>query len=156
MTYLLNPVTGKYMLNPAPEFLHQEVVSWLSELSFLETEIEFLKKLLKTAFLRTTSKNQMNELKALENSMEALTSKNFIRVKKNLISHEHDLSMLDLDLFKTKKRTIEDTHHDLYRELEALKENIKAVKLKVFALVEKQLKLGKNIKAGFEEGTIAL
>src|SRR5689334_6675809 len=99
MATLLNPASSKYLLNPAPGFLHNEVTAWLSELAFVETEIQFLSKLLNSAFLRATSKEKIIELSDLDKKVKDFKTKNLDTLKQALANHEHELSLLDLDTF---------------------------------------------------------
>ncbi|MCX6275453.1 MAG: hypothetical protein NTV09_09630 [Bacteroidetes bacterium] len=156
MTHLLNPATGKYLLNPAPEHLHDEVVQWQSDIEFYNTELIFLGKLIDKAFLRITSAPKMAELKTLEEKLKSVQQETIGELRSKFIQHEHELSTLDMDIFKMRRKRVEEAHKRHWEMLNSFVGKTRQLKNEVFGFVEKQLKLSKEVKAEYESGSIAL
>lgn len=144
MTKQLTQATGAYLLQPAPQHLHNEALEWLSDLEFYKTEISFLTKLLDIAFLRVTSDENLNQLKALERKVRSFREKTLDDLHLLITKHENHLSKLDEDVFKKKKYEIDEEHRNHYKDVVDFAEEIKELKKEIFTLVEVQMKRSKQ------------
>jgi len=156
MTSLLSAPTGKYLLEPAPEYLYQEATEWLSEFEFFKTELAFLSNLMNVAFLRVTTRQKLNDFNRLSAKLNLFREVFLQQLHDELIIHERHLAALDLDRFSLDKDAIHEEHQAKFARVKSFMKDIKGLKMEIFSLVEKQMRATKKITKEFEEGILSL
>ena len=154
MTKLLSPVTGAYLLEPAPDMLHQDATQWLSDLEFYKTELAFLAKILNIAFLRVSSQQQLRGLKSLENKVKLFSEHSLDKLHEQVIRHENHLSELSEDKFKKNRKAVIEEHQAQFGEMRTFSDDVRDLKKEIFAVVENQLKRTKTVTGDLENGKL--
>jgi hypothetical protein len=140
MTILLSPATSDYLLEPAPDHLHQDATEWLSDLEFCKTELSFLNKLLDKTFLRSSATQMQNDLAALDNRVKFFRTVSLKKLHDEIINHERRLAVLDEDVFSMDRESIIKEHEKQEVAVNTFMETVKKLKKEIFAFVEQEIK----------------
>ena len=108
------------------------------------------------AWLRVIRAQTTVELESLEQKMMGFTGKELPDLQDALKTHERMLAAQDLEAFEKDHAELAADHAQLSKAMADFTVLLKELKKEVFVLVEKQLRLAKQIAQQYEEGQLAL
>jgi hypothetical protein len=127
------------------EYLHKKTQNWLLEISFIKTELIFLKELISQHVIAICKSNNFNDAKMYLTGIEheiLLNDKLIASIKKHAIN----LSLLTEGVYLTKQQEIRKKHTLLKVEVDNYIENLKYMKQQTFELILKVMKKNKSKK----------
>ena len=156
MTDLLTPPTGDYLLNRGQDAEGSDLAQWLSKAEFSRIELGFFTRLLDKAFLRITSRGMEEELKALEKKVRNFTRTELRNVDDELTAYEKKLSEAYQGGVPGAVAALRDTHDKVFRHLQVFDSGLIALKKEIFAIVEHQVKLAREVSDDYQSGHMSL
>ena len=132
--------------------MHRETIEWLSDIEFCRTEFAFLLKLIDREFLKVMGKQKPDDLEVLEKKVESFLEKTLGDLYSKTNRHEHNLFSINENVSEETEKLIRSEHSKLSGKIAVLMTSVKEIKKEIFEVVEKQLKVAKEITTGYEEG----
>lgn len=117
------------------EELHEDSKTWLSEIEFIEYEIQFLKHLLGEKYVDCLDAGLNDNIKEFTN--EIFNKKDtLIKLKEIVFEHEKlIIHLIDREVIGTDKIFLQ-THHKFDIEIKEFISNYKNLKMQIFKIVE--------------------
>ncbi len=127
------------------EYLHKKTQNWLLEISFIKTELNFLKELISEHVIAICKSNNFKDAKMFLTGIEheiLLNSKLLKSIKKHAIN----LALLTEGVYLSRQQEIRKNHTLLKVEVDNYTENLKYIKKQTFELILKVMKKNKSKK----------
>ncbi len=139
-----NPYIMKYKEWRNPSSLHEETIRYISELKFLDDEIQFLSDLIKEFTLELISGKNFDESRILINELSTY-KKTLNTLLKDIETHKNNLQTLldDIDI-PDEEDEYQIDHNKLMSEAIAFNLKVRKLKAKIFDLIKKIMKVGKQ------------
>jgi hypothetical protein len=144
MTSLLTAAKNEYLLEQGHNYMHDETISWLSDLEFCRTELAFLTRLLDKTFLRVKSAQKISDLIQLEKKVKTFRMMSVKALHDEVVNYERELSLLDENKFLKKKQSFFNEHEKHELAINRFMNEVKEMKMEVFKFVETEIKSEKN------------
>ncbi|TVZ27571.1 hypothetical protein JM83_2621 [Gillisia sp. Hel_I_86] len=139
-----NSYKMKYKEWRNPSSLHEETIRCISELEFIDDEIQFLSDLIKEFTLELISGKNFEESKAIINDLSAY-KKALKPLLKEIEIHKNDLQTLldDIDI-PDEEDDYQIVHDKLISEARAYNLKVRKLKTKIFGLIKEIMKVSKQ------------
>lgn len=126
-------------LNTELQELYLKSKEWISELEFLESDLDFLKKLFGRTFSPMIKNDDYEEIaKILLKAAKVETTQ--LELKKQIVDYLHKLESLIVEMKQNFDISIVETHYQLELELKRVIQEYKSVKKIVFELTKQGLR----------------
>lgn len=119
--------------------MHQDTADWLSEMDFMEDELEFFAEMLRNYFMALAVKDFEQEKQLIK---QRLTIENEIRLMKQRVSehHSHLVVLLESVHPENKERLLEVEHVEVAKALRHLRKAFMKYKSRLFTQVSEVIK----------------
>lgn len=127
------------------EELHQDSINWLSEIEFTNYEMKFLNQLLSSYYIDLLDSGYDDNIKELVDKI-VIEKKSSKALSKLLVEHEKILSDLIQTNSVTSNKNYLDTHKKFEIEMNIFLGRSRALKMKIFKLIERTMRKKKQKK----------
>lgn len=153
---LLSPTNTAYLLKPGHDQIFYEVKEWISDIEFYQMEIDFFIKLLDKAFLRITNRQETTEIESLDKKLKKFKDDVLAVLLKRVLDYENQLGEVEESAFYEGEIRLLVEQSEFRTNINSVTRQIKKLKTEVYDIVEKQMRVAKNINADYQDGKIAL
>lgn len=134
MEFLTTPKSA-YLLQGSLDVLHFESREWQEEISFIQDEAYFLRKLLRKYQEKYLSEMQSKNLTLLEERLKTLTA-NAEQMNMFIQKHEQYLANIIQDKTYSSDKTYRQKHRTAKAQTESLFQEFKTLKKNIYHLIE--------------------
>ena len=127
------------------EELHHDSINWLSEIEFTNYEMKFLNQILSSYYIDLLDSGYDDNIKELVDKI-VIEKKSSKALSKLLVEHEKILSDLIQTNSVTSNKNYLDTHKKFEIEMNIFLGRSRALKMKIFKLIERTMRKKKQKK----------
>ena len=140
----VTPTKHNYIQWISPEEMHQEAISWISELKFAKDEQKFLNNLVKSHTLQLTESSIFEKSREIVGAI-ADAETELVSLMKAVQSHENLLEIMIDDIDQPKmEKAYKETHLDLTMRVDEYVRDYRKLKMRLFSMLTEVLKKEKQ------------